>query len=90
MGCRSPTGHVATAVTRRTSGCAPRSVASRPKTLVLGRREYVPEKVGDSSDGDVPFVVDASVIGNGNGGHEYGVTLPDADRWALVEDLKTL
>lgn len=64
--------------------------ASRPKTFVLGRRELDPVKVGYVSDGDVPFVVDTSVTGNGNGGHEYGVTLADADRWALVEYLKTL
>ena len=35
------------------------------------------------------FVVDPS-HGNGNGGHEYGTALPDEDRWALVEYLKTL
>lgn len=64
--------------------------ASRPKKFTLGRREYDPRKVGYVSDGDVPFVVDTSVTGNGNGGHEYGVALPDADRWALVEYLKTL
>jgi len=64
--------------------------ASRPKKFPLGRREYDPRKVGYVSEGDVPFVVDTSVTGNGNGGHEYGVTLSDADRWALVEYLKTL
>ncbi len=64
--------------------------ASRPKTFVLGRREYDPKKVGYVSDGTVPFVVDTSVTGNSNRGHEYGVTLSDADRWALVEYLKTL
>ena len=42
------------------------------------------------SEGDVPFVVDTALTGNGNGGHEYGVTLSDADRWALLEYLKTL
>lgn len=26
--------------------------------------------------------------GNGNGGHEYGTTLSEDDRWALVEYLK--
>jgi hypothetical protein len=46
--------------------------------------------VGYVSDGEVPFVVDTSVTGNGNGGHEYGVTLAEDDRWALVEYLKTL
>ncbi len=40
--------------------------------------------------GAVPFVVDTSLEGNGNGGHEYGTTLTDAERWALVEYLRSL
>lgn len=64
--------------------------SSRPETFVLGRREFDPKKVGYVSEGDQPFVVDTSVTGNGNGGHEFGVALSDADRWALVEYLKTL
>lgn len=64
--------------------------ASRPKKFTLGRRELDPKKVGYVSDGDAPFVLDTSVTGNGNGGHAYGTTLSDADRWALVEYLKTL
>jgi hypothetical protein len=32
---------------------------------------------------------DTSVPGNGNGGHEYGTSLPDADKAAIVEYLKT-
>ncbi len=64
--------------------------ASRPAKFTLGRREYDPKKVGYVSEGDEPFVVDTSVTGNGNGGHEYGVTLSDEDRWAVVEYLKTL
>ena len=32
---------------------------------------------------------DTSVPGNGNGGHVYGTTLPDADKRAIVEYLKT-
>jgi hypothetical protein len=35
-------------------------------------------------------MLDTSVTGNGNGGHTYGTTLSDADRWALVEYMKTL
>ena len=64
--------------------------AERPKTFTVGRWEYDPKKVGYVSDGQVPFVFDTRVKGNSNRGHEYGVTLPDADRWALVEYLKTL
>jgi mono/diheme cytochrome c family protein len=64
--------------------------ASRPKKFSVGRREYDPRKVGYASDGQVPFEIDTSVTGNGNGGHTYGTTLSDADRWALVEYLKSL
>lgn len=64
--------------------------SERPQTFSVGRWEYDPRKVGYVSDGQVPFVVDTRVKGNSNRGHEFGVTLPDADRWALVEYLKTL
>lgn len=62
----------------------------RPATFAVGRYEYDPKKVGYVSDGAVPFVVDTSLEGNGNGGHEYGTTLTDVERWALVEYLKSL
>jgi len=32
---------------------------------------------------------DTSVPGNGNGGHDYGTTLPESDKAAIVEYLKT-
>ena len=38
---------------------------------------------------DKGFRLDTSVWGNGNGGHLYGTTLPDADKRALVAFLKT-
>ncbi len=41
------------------------------------------------ADGRSFFLYDTSVAGNGNGGHTYGVTLPDADKQAIVEYLKT-
>lgn len=62
----------------------------RPKTFAVGRFEYDPKKVGYVTDGAVPFVVDTSLEGNSNAGHEYGTTLTDAERWALVEYLKSL
>lgn len=64
--------------------------ASRPARFSVGRWEYDPKHVGYVSDGQVPFVVDTRVPGNGNGGHTYGTTLSEEDRWALVEYLKTL
>jgi hypothetical protein len=33
---------------------------------------------------------DTRLPGNGNGGHVYGTTLPEADKQALLEYLKTL
>ena len=41
------------------------------------------------ADGRSFFLYDTSVPGNSNGGHTYGVTLPDADKQAIVEYLKT-
>jgi hypothetical protein len=65
-------------------------VASRPTRFSLGRWEYDPKKVGYVSDGDVPFVVDTTLSGNRNSGHEYGTKLSEEERWALVEYLKSL
>ena len=65
-------------------------VLERPARFAVGRWEYDPVKVGYVSDGDKPWVLDTSLIGNRNTGHTYGTSLPDDDRWALVEYLKTL
>ena len=62
----------------------------RPRRFAVGRWEYDPKKVGRVSDGEVPFLLDTSLTGNSNAGHEYGTGLADADRWALLEYLKTL
>jgi hypothetical protein len=62
----------------------------RPRTFAVGRLEYDPKKVGYVYDGQEPFVLDTAVKGNSNLGHEYGTTLSDDERWALVEYLKTL
>jgi mono/diheme cytochrome c family protein len=64
--------------------------SARPRTFSVGRREFDPGKVGYVSDGEIPFVLDTSLTGNSNRGHEYGTTLSDADRAALLEYLKTL
>jgi len=65
-------------------------VAQRPSTFAVGRWAYDPKKVGYVSEGEVPWVLDTALTGNHNVGHVYGTTLDDADRWALVEYLKTL
>ena len=63
----------------------------RPKTFPLGHREYDPVKVGYTTpEGKPRFLFDTSKIGNGNGGHEFGTNLGEADRAALIEYLKTL
>lgn len=64
----------------------------RMTRFAVGHREFDPVHVGLETvpaPGRASFVVDPAV-GNGNGGHEYGTTLPEEDRWALIEYLKTL
>ena len=41
-----------------------------------------------SEGGRAFFQYDTTVPGNGNGGHEYGTTLPDTEKRAIVEYLK--
>ena len=43
-----------------------------------------------SDDGRKLFPFDTALPGNGNAGHEYGVGLPDDEKTALIEYLKTL
>ena len=67
-----------------------RPAAERPVRFAVGRWEFDPKKVGDVSEGESPWGLDTSVDGNRNSGHDYGTTLSEADRWALVEYLKSL
>ncbi|MDU0364468.1 di-heme-cytochrome C peroxidase [Rhizobium sp. 25PS6] len=73
----------------------------RPPRFATGNREYDPVRVGYAPPlqplGAMNFefnTVDEDGVpidGNSNVGHEYGAgSLSDADRWALVEYLKTL
>jgi hypothetical protein len=67
----------------------------RVPTFMVGSRQFDPKNVGFVTDQtpykDGTFIVDPkNANGNGNGGHEYGTTLSDDDRWAIVEYLKTL
>ena len=34
-------------------------------------------------------ILDTSAKGNASSGHTYGADLPEADKWALIEYLKT-
>ena len=69
--------------------------ANRPKTFYRGSTVFDVKNVGFATTGpDVPgggyFLFDTSLPGNHNSGHEYGTGLADADKWDLIEYMKTL
>lgn len=72
--------------------------AQRPKTFFTGTREFDPEKIGflttPSADNDFLFETQEASgdarPGNANTGHEFGSMLPEDQRKALLEYLKTL
>ena len=63
---------------------------SRPRSFAVGLTEFDPVDVGVAGTPAAPGDFDASLPGNSNAGHEYGTTLPEPDRRALLEYLKTL
>ena len=67
--------------------------AQRPKVFWRGNDLYDPQHVGFvAAEAPGLFRFDTAIPGNGNTGHEgaaYGTTLSDADKWALLEYLKT-
>jgi hypothetical protein len=69
-------------------------VASRPKVFHRGYDVYDPVNVGFVTSGfDTQrhgWKHDTTVRGDGNQGHTYGTTLPNAEKNALIEYLKTL
>ena len=66
----------------------------RPKQFYRGYDVYDLDRVGFISTGEAAqrssFLVDTSIEGNGNSGHEFGTNLKENDKDALVEYLKTL
>jgi mono/diheme cytochrome c family protein len=66
----------------------------RPKRFFVGSSELDPVNVGlESGPGEGRFELDTSLSGNHNTGHtgeQFGTTLDETDRWALVEYLKSL
>jgi hypothetical protein len=72
----------------------------RPKQFYTGSRNFDPARVGyqhDSFSG--AFTYNTNAVGNSNAGHEFsnmpgngviGPELTDAERWALIEYLKSL
>lgn len=69
------------------------TAAQRKKTFYQGCVEYDPLNVGfidDPACREFPTQFDSSAVGNSNAGHEYGTTLSEDQKWALIEYLKTL
>lgn len=75
----------------------------RPKIFEVRSCEFNPKVLGFKSErvryvsgGAVPckknedYCYDTAVTGNSNKGHDYGTTLADSDKWALIEYLKVL
>ena len=67
----------------------------RKGTFMVGSRTFDPQKVGYDTEHspfkNAAFVADpANANGNGNGGHEFGTDLSEADRWAIIEYMKTI
>jgi len=71
--------------------------AQRPQVFYRGNNRYDPKNLGfvsnQAREGDQRyFRYQTSLPGNGNGGHEgrrYGTALSAAEKWALLEYLKT-
>ncbi|WP_109108595.1 di-heme-cytochrome C peroxidase [Azospirillum sp. TSO35-2] len=65
--------------------------SQRSAAFRMGSTAIDPVKVGvDSASPAATFVYDTSKPGNRNTGHEFGAGLTDAQRWQLLEYLKTL
>lgn len=63
----------------------------RPKTFHVGSTEIDADGVGFvNAPGPRTMEFDTSIKGNGNGGHNYGTSLDQAERRALLEYLKSL
>ncbi len=67
---------------------------NRPKVFYRGHNVFDPKNVGFVSQGPeaqrIGFRYDVSQPGNSNNGHLWGSQLPDKDKEALLEYLKTL
>ena len=69
--------------------------SGRPRVWYRGNEEYDLDRVGYQSAAAAPglFRYDTAVAGNGNSGHsgaDYGTDLPEADKRALLDYMKTL
>jgi hypothetical protein len=66
--------------------------AQRPAQFYVGSKEFDAVKLGYSTafEDENTILLDTTQIGNGNAGHEYGTSLSESDRLALIEYIKTL
>lgn len=69
--------------------------ADRPTTFLVPQGHFDPVKVGLAQDaGGFEFNVvspdGANIVGNSNAGHDYGTSLSETDKRALIEYLKSL
>jgi cytochrome c peroxidase len=60
----------------------------RARTFHRGSHRYDPAPMGYTDEG--AYVLDTSVPGNANSGHDYGTSLSTAEKAELIEYLKTL
>jgi len=66
-------------------------VSQRPTRFYVGTPEFDPVGVGFVQDQRPHSVLlDTRVAGNSNSGHEYGTSLSETDKLALIEYLKSL
>lgn len=61
--------------------------AERPRTFRRGSRVFDQATLGFTDEG--PFVLDTTISGNGNAGHDYGTDLTADQKRDLIEFLKT-
>jgi hypothetical protein len=64
----------------------------RVKTFYVGSREFDAHNVGlvTNNVGSQSSLLDTSLPGNSNAGHPWGTELTDAQKWDLIEYLKSL
>jgi hypothetical protein len=63
----------------------------RSRSFYVGNQTFDPVKLGYSTERAAgATLLDTTQVGNGNAGHVYGTTLSDAERYALIEYIKTL
>lgn len=65
---------------------------NRPRTFAVGCRDYDTVKMGFdcSKEGRSLFHLNTTLYGNSNHGHEYGTRLSEAEKWDIIEYIKTL